>query len=133
MTDETTQAEPIPAGPEAEATQAEPEPAEPEPAEPEPAPAEPEPAATAAQARPDLTAQVARYLEIKPLTSEAERIRKFLIAETEGYPRTVAGEFVIEGGVRTRRMKEQPAKPAYVSEYWGIDIRRAGERSEDEA
>lgn len=95
----------------------------------------PEPTAVAAQARADLAEQVARYLELKPLTREAERLRKFLLYETEGYPQTVAGEFVIEGAVKTRRNKEQPAKPAYVSEYWSIDVRRAGERgsAEDDA
>ena len=48
--------------------------------------------------------------------------------ETEGFPQTVAGDLIVEGEVKTRRMKEKPAQPAFVSEYWGFGIRPIGKR-----
>ncbi len=78
--------------------------------------------------RPELAPLVERYLETKPLASENEKLRKTLKEETEGSPTVIAGEFILEGEVKTRRMKAQPAKPEYVSEYWSFDVRRAGER-----
>lgn len=88
----------------------------------------PEPARGAAQVREDLAEHVRRWIELKPLASEKDRLQKLLKAETEGFAQTVAGEWILEGSVATRRMKEQPAKPAHVAEYWSFEARPVGER-----
>ena len=78
--------------------------------------------------RPELEPLVTRYLAAQPAASEYERVKKALKAATEGAPTVVAGNFVIDGEVKTRRMKAQPARPEHVQEHWSFAIRRVGER-----
>jgi len=88
----------------------------------------PDPAVKGAQIRPDLLATVEQYLVAKPLASQAEKLRTTIKAATEGFPQTIVGEFVIEGEVKTRRMKAQPERGAHTQESWGFEVRRVGER-----
>lgn len=91
----------------------------------------PDPKALARDAlRPELEREVERLLELAPLKAEHERLAKRLKEETEGAPLVVAGRFIGTGQVRTRRMKEQPAKPAYVSEYWEMKWQAPGTNGE---
>ena len=78
--------------------------------------------------RPELEPLVTRYLAAQPAASEYEKMKKALKAATEGAPTVVAGNFVIDGEVKTRRMKAQPARPEHVQEHWSFAIRRVGER-----
>lgn len=91
----------------------------------------PSPAPARVQEREDLAETVHEYVEAKPYASKAERLRRKLKAETEGYPQTVAGDYVIEGEVKTRRLKAQPAKPAHNQEYWSVEVRPVGEHEKE--
>ncbi len=88
----------------------------------------PEPSTRAAQVRIDLSDLAARFAELRPLSSEYERVRKALKAETEGFQQTVAGQHIIEGEVKTRHYQAKPATPERSSESWQITVRPIGER-----
>lgn len=89
----------------------------------------PEPARSKiASVQPTLEPIVERYLELKPLASEYEKVRKDIKQKTEGAPVTVAGHYIVDGQVESRSYKAQPAKPAWRSEYWSFDVRKVGER-----
>ena len=88
----------------------------------------PEPAVRQAQIRPDLLATVEQYIAGRPFASAAEKLRKTIKEATEGFPQTIVGEYVIDGEVKTRRMKAQPERGAHTQESWGFEVRRVGEK-----
>ena len=89
----------------------------------------PDPASSrAVSIQPELAPLVEDYLRAKPVASSYEKMRKAIKEATEGAPVVIAGEFILEGSVKTRRMKAQPARPEHVQEHWAFEVRRAGER-----
>ncbi len=87
----------------------------------------PQPDTSRAQVRNDLEPLIERYLEAKPHASEYEKLRKEIKVQTEGFPQTVAGAYVIDGEVKIRRMSAKPARGAYVSESWAFEVRKVGQ------
>lgn len=69
----------------------------------------------------ELTEAVKRYEEIKPVVSEAERLKKDIRKATENKPITIVGEFVVEGEWKERNMKAQPER---VDKFWQVDIQK---------
>lgn len=87
----------------------------------------PDPAPARSQMRPDLEEIVARMAETADVAREHYKLRELVKLETEGYPLTIAGDYVVEGSVGTRRISEKPAVPAHTQEVWSIETRRVGE------
>lgn len=90
----------------------------------------PSPAPGTVQMREDLAEVVTNYVVAKRISTEADRLYREIKQQTEGFETTIAGDFIIDGEVRTRRMKAQPAKPEHVKEYWHFEIRSVREGSE---
>lgn len=85
----------------------------------------PQPRQDAPLDRSDLSAVVARFVELRPLHSEYERVQKFLKSVTEGHATTLAGPYVIDGYVQPVNVKPKPATPGFVREDWRYKVRGA--------
>lgn len=90
----------------------------------------PAPAEGERQLRPDLESLVDVVVATKGPAKDYERARKQLVAQVEGYEYTVAGKHVVRAQKVERKMKEQPAKPAYVQTYWKAEV--VGDAGEEE-
>lgn len=88
----------------------------------------PEPARSrTVSVQPSLEPIVAEYLELKPKAARYDKLHAQIQEHTEGSPTVVAGPYVVEGEVKTRHMKAQPAKPEHRQEFWQFKARRVGE------
>jgi len=85
----------------------------------------PQPAPPAIVIREDLAAAVARYVEVKPIGAEAERLRKALKKAIEGVPEVVAGDHVLRGKWDSREM---PMQLARVDDFWRWNVFKGGEK-----
>lgn len=69
--------------------------------------------------RPDLEERLARFAELRPLSSEYERLRKDLKELSEGVDTIIAGKWILEGEWKKRGK----------SQFWRFGVRRVGERA----